>query len=559
MRGEIIVDAAAASHPGRIRSNNEDMAYTNGVFFNNIDKPRFIVNEVQRGSPLIYSVCDGMGGENAGEKASYEAVTLLDKFQKKLVDIQINNIMQLKEYLADYIRNTNDMIYRLWANSREGRMGSTFAGLTFYGESAVALNLGDSRVYMLRDSNLTKLTKDHTEAERLASMGLIRPEEVETHKGSHVLTRHFGTTPEEGIMEADFSEIIHIKKDDIFLLCSDGLTDMVSEQKIRQMLEQKIEVSVITKSLVEEALRNGGKDNVTVVVVRVKSLILSSAIKEETDKSKNMPPISERKLEKGMHETEQGTEKPGNKKKRILWILTGISAVILILLVHVLLINSNNTKVKENNAKISDNSATEVTTDIEVTENQAEAITSIADDTIDEEQEETDIDKTDATEANTVVTDTTTNTKTITDTPDTNTTEANTTDTDLLEEDMTENDTSIETITENTEDTEGIDKSTEAGQANSIETSNNALNIISIKALDNNKYIIIFSKEIKDILNITVDGNEYTSDNYIYLISSDYKTVEVTFKNPLLEGEKTFEISVEYIENVTVSSVSQEN
>lgn len=274
MRGKISVDVAATSHPGMIRSNNEDMAYANGVFFNNVDKLQFNIDEIQSGRLLIYSVCDGMGGENAGEMASYEAVMLLNEFHKKLNGIKIKNIFQLMEYLKEYIRNTNNRIYRLWADSKEGRMGATFAGLAFYCKNAVALNLGDSRVYMLREGKLTKLTRDHTEAERLASMKIIRSDEIDTHKGSHVLTRHFGTTPEEGDMEADFSNIIRVKKWDTFLLCSDGLTDMVKEQRIRQLLEQKNKAVEIIKSLLEEALRNGGKDNVTAVVVRVKSLMV---------------------------------------------------------------------------------------------------------------------------------------------------------------------------------------------------------------------------------------------------------------------------------------------
>ena len=225
--------------------------------------------------------------ENAGEKASYEAVKLLDNYYQKLTKVKIKDIYRVIECLKDYIKQANDKIYSLWANSAEGRMGSTFTGLAFYGHKAVALNLGDSRVYLMRKGILTRLTKDHTEAERLASMGLIPKNEVETHKGSHVLTRHFGTTPEEGLMEADYSDSIRLKKGDTFLLCSDGLTDMVKDQKIKQLLEQKGKASIITKSLLEEALRNGGKDNVTVVVVRVKCLMVIPLLRMILKKGKD--------------------------------------------------------------------------------------------------------------------------------------------------------------------------------------------------------------------------------------------------------------------------------
>ena len=268
MFGQIVLEVAASSHPGKIREVNEDMAYTNGMYFNNVENPQFSISDIQSGELLMYSVCDGMGGENAGEKASYAAVKLLDDFCKGLQEIK--NINQLIDHLKIYIKQANDKIYSLWADSTEGRMGTTFAGLAVCGKKAVALNLGDSRVYIIRKGSLSQITNDHTEAERLASMGLIARDQIESHKGRNILTRHFGTTPEEGIMEADYSNIMKLKKDDMFLLCSDGLTDMVDHNRIKQLLDKKVEVLEIGRMLIEEALINGGIDNVTVVLLRVK-------------------------------------------------------------------------------------------------------------------------------------------------------------------------------------------------------------------------------------------------------------------------------------------------
>jgi protein phosphatase len=286
MFGKIVMEAALASHPGKIREMNEDMAYANGVYFNNVERPQFSISEIQTGRLLIYSVCDGMGGENAGEKASYEAVILLDDFCKNLEGIK--NINQLIEQLKTYIKQANDKIYSLWADSTEGRMGTTFAGLAICGRRAVVLNLGDSRVYMMRKGSLSQITKDHTQAERLASLGLIRRDQIESHKGRNILTRHFGVPPEEGIMEADYSNIMKLKKGDMFLLCSDGLTDMVGYNRIKQILDKKIAVSSISRMLIEEALINGGKDNVTVVVLRVKGLNCFQDIFGISGKLKNM-------------------------------------------------------------------------------------------------------------------------------------------------------------------------------------------------------------------------------------------------------------------------------
>ena len=150
-------------------------------------------------------------------------------------------------------------------------MGSTFAGLAFYKEQAIAINLGDSRVYHQRKDQLIRLSKDHTEAERLYTMGLIAREDIDTHKKKHILTRHFGVGPEEGIMEADFSEAMIPEKGDLFLLCSDGLTDMLTEVEINQALQKKLPPKKLAALLIQEALEKGGRDNVTVIVIRVRS------------------------------------------------------------------------------------------------------------------------------------------------------------------------------------------------------------------------------------------------------------------------------------------------
>lgn len=273
MRVKLSVDMSAISHCGKVRNNNEDMVYAGGHYFDNSELSHYYKDESQKGRLLIYAVCDGMGGENAGEKASYEAVRLLDEYFKAIGSIKIKNINQLIERFRIYIKQTNEKIYSLWADSGEGRMGSTFAGLAFCGNKATALNIGDSRVYMLRGDILTQLTKDHTEAERLASIGLIKRDEIRAHKGHHMLTRHFGTTPEEGIMEADFSKIVKLKKGDVFMICSDGLTDMVGDDRIRQLMKRKGKSSEISRLLVDEALNNGGKDNVSVIVVKVGTTI----------------------------------------------------------------------------------------------------------------------------------------------------------------------------------------------------------------------------------------------------------------------------------------------
>jgi len=262
------VSIAMGSHSGKIRENNEDMAYANGLYFNNVMKPKYQLSKRQGGKFLVYSVCDGMGGESNGEIASMEAVKELETFCKSIRKSS-KDLKQVVEGFKKYISETNQIIYEIWANANEGRMGSTFAGLAFYKDQAIAINLGDSRVYYMRDGELNRLSKDHTEATRLYSMGLISFDEIDTHKKRHMLTRHFGVGPEEGIMEADYSEIIKPKKGDLFLLCSDGLTDMLTDNEISQLLQKKISMEKLVFELIQGSLEKGGRDNITAIVVRI--------------------------------------------------------------------------------------------------------------------------------------------------------------------------------------------------------------------------------------------------------------------------------------------------
>ena len=268
---KIELDCAMASHPGKIRGNNEDMAYSNGTFFINIEKPEYCTKLKFAGKFMVFAVCDGMGGESHGELASMEAVRALEK-TRKTIRRTSRNLSQVVERFKLYIEKTNQTIYEYWTNTNEGRMGSTFTGLVFYNNQAFALNLGDSRVYLQRQGTLIRLTKDHTEAERLASRGLISREEIDTHKKKHMLVRHFGVGPDEGIMEADFSEVITPRLGDLFLLCSDGLTDMIRDEQINLMLHEDKSAEEIALSLILEALNKGGRDNVTVIVLKVAKL-----------------------------------------------------------------------------------------------------------------------------------------------------------------------------------------------------------------------------------------------------------------------------------------------
>ena len=132
-----------------------------------------------------------------------------------------------------------------------------------------SFGVGDSRIYMMRSGMLQQISKDHTIVQQMVDSGAITKEEARTHKRRHILSQNIGIFPDELIIEPHFAEPIELKEGDVFPLCSDGLTDMVSDDAIRTILANNEDA----EGLVAAALENGGRDNVTVIVIKVNCTI----------------------------------------------------------------------------------------------------------------------------------------------------------------------------------------------------------------------------------------------------------------------------------------------
>ena len=121
----------------------------------------------------------------------------------------------------------------------------------------------------MRDGCFKQLSRDHTQAQSMVDMGLLKPEEMNSHKGKHKLTQHFGIFPDEIIIQPYESEVISIMENDIFILCSDGLTDMMDDGEIASIACENLSPKDMASKLVDIAVEKGGKDNTTVVVARI--------------------------------------------------------------------------------------------------------------------------------------------------------------------------------------------------------------------------------------------------------------------------------------------------
>ena len=211
-------------------------------------------------SPL-YVVADGMGGAQAGEVASRVAV---EAFTEGLPDGS-----PPEAALAALAQAANARIYELsHANAEQAGMGTTLTAV-YVGERDVAVaHVGDSRAYCLRDGQLLRLTDDHSLVDELLRQGRLTPEEAVEHPQRSVITRALGI---EGEVEVD-TRSFRGQAGDVYLLCSDGLTTMVPEERIAQLLVAAASLREAGEHLIAEANRAGGRDNITVVLLRLEDL-----------------------------------------------------------------------------------------------------------------------------------------------------------------------------------------------------------------------------------------------------------------------------------------------
>jgi protein phosphatase len=209
----------------------------------------------------VFVVADGMGGAQAGEVASRIAI---ETFEAGLGDSG-----SPEERLAVRAREANRRIYDRSRTElgREG-MGTTLTA-AYLDEGSVAIaHVGDSRAYLFRDGELTRLTQDHSLVDELVRRGKLTEEQAAEHPQRSIITRALGPEPE---VEVD-TWTYPVRRGDVLLLCSDGLTSMISEQRIAQVLDSAESLDEAADNLIQEANEAGGRDNITVVLTRVEEV-----------------------------------------------------------------------------------------------------------------------------------------------------------------------------------------------------------------------------------------------------------------------------------------------
>lgn len=252
------IEAACGCSIGKIRANNEDNFYFDGrclpVENRGMKRPVFLRKQLEK--IFCCGIFDGMGGEDHGEVAAFTAAQTMKTEAKRLEEY----IIPEKQFLENACDAMNQAVFDAAQNLGTDRMGSTAVLALFSPRQVYICNLGDSRAYRLRSGEFLQLSKDHTDREILKERGITdqRPR----------LTQHLGLNPEEIRIEPSIAKG-ELRTGDWYLLCSDGLTDMLSNFEISDLMHRSADAEACANALIRAALDKGGRDNITVVVCRI--------------------------------------------------------------------------------------------------------------------------------------------------------------------------------------------------------------------------------------------------------------------------------------------------
>lgn len=228
---------------GQKRETNQDYIYTSEIAVGNL--------------PNLFIVADGMGGHNAGDFASRYTV------EKVVETIALSTLTEPIALLGEALRSVNRSLLTVAMGEPclQGT-GTTFVAASITDGHMSVANVGDSRLYVV-NSQIAQVTKDHSLVQEMVRMGEMRPEEARVHPDKNIITRAVGAARD---LAVDFFEVDLMPKDRV-LLCSDGLTNMLEDEEIRKIICMQEEISDGVKQLIQAANENGGRDNISVILI----------------------------------------------------------------------------------------------------------------------------------------------------------------------------------------------------------------------------------------------------------------------------------------------------
>lgn len=232
---------------GRVRPTNQDI---------------YQIEAREENQTALLVVCDGMGGANAGNVASRFAAQVFTESIKAELTRPLD-AKERQELMAHALEEANQTVFSLAGRQPEFRgMGTTLVAALVQGGEATILNVGDSRAYLFDGENLRQLTEDHSYVEEMRRQGRITAEVARTHPQKNLITRAVGVEP---AVEGDLFEVA-LRKNEVLLLCSDGLSGMAEDQQIAAAIKNAKTLALAGDALLNLALEGGGRDNITVAL-----------------------------------------------------------------------------------------------------------------------------------------------------------------------------------------------------------------------------------------------------------------------------------------------------
>lgn len=259
----------ALTHPGRRGKNNEDRF---GVF-------SFRMPNRDNLPVLLAVLADGIGGHRAGEVAAEMVVDLVSKH------VAVSDGSNPPRILEEAIENASEAIYRRAQSHTEQKgMGSTCAVAWIAGNRLYTATVGDSRIYLIRGDHIQQLSIDHTWIQEALDQGILKPEDTQGHPNTHVIRRYLGSptppqvdfrlrlTEEQGTIQALQNQGLVLQPDDLLIVCSDGLSDLVPAEEIMHTFQSDLATGLAVEQLIDLANERGGHDNITIIAIEMQPL-----------------------------------------------------------------------------------------------------------------------------------------------------------------------------------------------------------------------------------------------------------------------------------------------
>ncbi len=295
---EACVFATLRSSKGRVRRNNEDAYYFNGAFpsLQKMD----VEASLSEKFPLcgaLFAVCDGMGGMQNGELASNLAASRMHNLVGKMKGLNF------PDALHEWVSETSLAVAQAACGG-----GSTLA-LVYVDAGCVRIaHIGDSRVYRLHDGALTLLTRDHSKVQMLIDVGLLTPEQARTHPHRHMITRYLGMNNEEETRTclASVDRPMPVMNTDRYLICSDGVTDMLDDGQIEALMLAAKTADECANAVYHAALEAGGEDNTTLIVLEICAPDLDTFTSDAFNRAQNAERLDRTEAPESAKEPEGG-------------------------------------------------------------------------------------------------------------------------------------------------------------------------------------------------------------------------------------------------------------